>query len=122
MNTSRIKCPECLKDYATRRGLKKHLLSAHQLMFVGYSNETRRPAPTELESVMQKLHHHQYHDKRRPQPGTSLHMKITMRPRAVTGPPGSVSRLVIADTEEVRDTSSPPMPMLQPVNNLSAAQ
>ena len=86
-----------------------------------YSNETRRPTQTELESLMQKLRRHQYHDKR-PKPRTSLCVKITVRPRTVTGPPGSVSRLVIADTEKVRDTNFPPMPMLLPVNNLSTAQ
>ena len=120
MNTSRVKCPECEKDYANRRGVKKHLLGVHQLVFVEYLNETRRPTIAELESLMQKLCRHQYHDKRRPE--TSLRVKITEHPRAVTGSSGSVSRLVIADTEEVRETDSPPMPMLQPVNNLSTSQ
>ena len=63
MNTSRIAYPECVKDYATRRGLKKHLLSANQLVFVDFSNETRQPTPAEFESVMLMLRRHQSHNK-----------------------------------------------------------
>ena len=48
-----------------------------------------------------------------------------MKPKKiVTGRPAtaSVSRLVIADSEEIRITDIPPMPVLYPVNDLGAAQ
>ena len=78
MNTSRVSCPECMKDYASRRGLKKHLLSAHQLMFVDFTNESRQPTSDELEGAMTMLCHHQRHDQRCL--SVPLCVKIPVRP------------------------------------------
>ena len=52
---SRITCPNCIKDFMTRRGLQKHLLSVHQQVFIEFSDQTRSLTKVELEVTMQKL-------------------------------------------------------------------
>ena len=51
----RVKCPKCEIDYANRRGVKKHLLDAHQLVFVAFSIEIHALSSSELAEAMDKL-------------------------------------------------------------------
>ena len=49
----------------TRRGLQKHLLGSHQLVFHENSMQTRSLNASELEDAMQRLHRGQFHNRPR---------------------------------------------------------
>ena len=117
-STSGVSCPECGKDYASCCGVKKHLLSAHQLMFVDFSNDTRQPTPDELENAMVMLRRHQRHEQR---PSVPLRVRIPTRPRSVTGPLGRATRAGSGSPADIQ-AITPPMPIISPANDGSVAQ
>ena len=127
--SSRINCPNCLKEFMTHRGLQKHLLSVHQRVFIGFSDRTRALNSDEFDAAMQKHKKGQFHERpsssSQPsaaagRPSSILKVKIITPVRPAVGP---VARLVsVENNEGVRRTETPPMPVLYPVNDLGAAQ
>ena len=122
----RVICPSCNKTYVTRCGLKKHLLKEHQLAFIANSNHIRSVTDAEFQDAMLKRWKAQQHPERAVTstlPAQSQQPQRTMK-RTMTQTHSNPAVLRVAPTPpgEVRDTHTPPMPTLVPVNNLSAAQ
>ena len=55
----RLNCPDCNKTYADRKGLKQHLVSAHQMRYNFRFDNTRVISGTELNEELWKLRHQQ---------------------------------------------------------------
>ena len=49
-----IRCSECVKTYADRRGLKKHLIHVHHMSFLCNTNSTRLLSEPELQEALEK--------------------------------------------------------------------
>ena len=115
----------------TRHGLQKHLLFVHQQVFIGFTDRTRTLTSSELDTAMQKHGRGQYHERSSTvtqpaasagRPSSILRVRITKPVRVAPIPAVTISRLVAADSAEIRRIDTPPMPILFPVNDLGAAQ
>ena len=83
--SSRINCPNCLKEFMTRRGLQKHLLAVHQQVFIGFSDRTRTLDPDELDTAMQKHKKGQFKERLHP----------VSQPSAAAGRPSQILKVKI---------------------------
>ena len=61
--SSRVTCPMCTKDYADRKGLKKHLIGVHQSKFDVGTNSIRKLEGEELNNAIRTLRRMQSHRK-----------------------------------------------------------
>ena len=118
-------CPSCNRQYTTRCGLKKHLLKEHHLVFVENSDRTRSLTDTEYQDAILKRWKGQQHTERCLISVPSVPSQSMTRKRTVSctqSVPPSSYRVATTPPTRVRNTHTPPRPVLDPVNNLSSAK